>query len=182
MVFWVLPYLSFFLSASNARPPITCLPSATYIFTAPTCTATIIPFEHCALNAEFQYFITLRILLNRGLRGWKEAQIQGEFMDFSIVKFWKGNHTLLFFYPTKIWQFCRTKKLKIEHIGPLLCSTNKTPVSNQSILELLNSKNDNLCKHFVSKQCIIPIHVGFLKLHTWIFIFKPIACNKHVKD
>jgi len=42
------PCLSFFLSASTA---------ATKIFTAPTCTATIIPLELCALNAEIQHFI-----------------------------------------------------------------------------------------------------------------------------
>jgi hypothetical protein len=36
--------LSFFLSVSTA---------ATYIFTAPTCTANIIHFEPSALNAEF---------------------------------------------------------------------------------------------------------------------------------
>jgi hypothetical protein len=29
----------------------------TYIFTAPTCTPTIISLETCALNAEFQHFI-----------------------------------------------------------------------------------------------------------------------------
>jgi hypothetical protein len=45
-VFW--PPLSFFLSASTA---------ATYIFTAPSCTTTIITLEPCALNAEFQHFI-----------------------------------------------------------------------------------------------------------------------------
>ncbi len=44
----VSPCLSFFVSASTA---------ATYIFSAPTCTATIIPLEPCALNAEFQHFI-----------------------------------------------------------------------------------------------------------------------------
>jgi hypothetical protein len=42
------PCLSFFLSASTA---------ATKIFTAPTCTATIIPLELCALNAEIQHFV-----------------------------------------------------------------------------------------------------------------------------
>jgi hypothetical protein len=31
---------------------------AKYIFTAPTCTSTIILFEPCALNAEFQHFDT----------------------------------------------------------------------------------------------------------------------------
>jgi hypothetical protein len=30
---------------------------ATYIFTAPSCTTTIITLEPCALNAEFQHFI-----------------------------------------------------------------------------------------------------------------------------
>jgi hypothetical protein len=31
--------------------------AVTYIFTAPTCTITIITHELCALNAEFQHFI-----------------------------------------------------------------------------------------------------------------------------
>ncbi len=48
----VSPCLCFFLSASTA---------ATQIFTAPTCTATIIPLEPCVLNgeirAQFQHFI-----------------------------------------------------------------------------------------------------------------------------
>ncbi len=39
--------LSFFLTASTA---------ATYIFTAPNCTTTIISLEPCALNAEYQHF------------------------------------------------------------------------------------------------------------------------------
>jgi hypothetical protein len=42
------PVFPFFLSASTA---------VTYIFTAPTCTTTIINPEPRALNAEFQYFI-----------------------------------------------------------------------------------------------------------------------------
>jgi hypothetical protein len=40
--------LTFFLSAST---------TATYIFTAPNCTTTIISLEPCALNAEYQHFI-----------------------------------------------------------------------------------------------------------------------------
>jgi hypothetical protein len=48
VVTWVSSCLSFFLSASTA---------ATYIFTALSCTTTIIPLEPCALNAEFQHFI-----------------------------------------------------------------------------------------------------------------------------
>jgi hypothetical protein len=49
VVNWVSSYLSFFLSACTA---------ATYIFTAPTCTSNVITLEPCALNAEFQHFIT----------------------------------------------------------------------------------------------------------------------------
>ncbi len=48
VVNWVSSPLSFFLSASIA---------ATYIFTAPTCTTTIISLKPCALDAEFQHFI-----------------------------------------------------------------------------------------------------------------------------
>jgi hypothetical protein len=45
---WVSSCLSFLHSASTA---------ATYIFTAPNCTTTIISLEPCGLNAEFQHFI-----------------------------------------------------------------------------------------------------------------------------
>jgi hypothetical protein len=48
LVNWVSRCLSFFLSASIA---------ATYIFTVPTRTTTIVTLELCALNAEFQHFI-----------------------------------------------------------------------------------------------------------------------------
>jgi hypothetical protein len=43
---FILSFL-FFVSASTA---------ATYIFTAPNCTTTIINVEPCALNAEYQHF------------------------------------------------------------------------------------------------------------------------------
>ncbi len=49
MVNWVSSLLSFFLLSTYA--------ATTYIFTAPTCTSTIIILEPCALNAEFQHFI-----------------------------------------------------------------------------------------------------------------------------
>ncbi len=48
VVNWVSSPLSFFMSAFTA---------ATYIFTAPTCTTTIIILKPCALNVEFQHFI-----------------------------------------------------------------------------------------------------------------------------
>ncbi len=67
--------------------------------TTPTCTANIIPLEPCALNAEIQHFVLsfsisywdlikfpyFRIPPQEGLgpRGWKEAQRQGDFADFS---------------------------------------------------------------------------------------------------
>jgi hypothetical protein len=83
VVNWVSACLSFFLSASTA---------ATYIFTAPNCTTTIINLESCALNAEYQHFIPscsiscwdlLKCLYfvdttETGDRGWNEAQRQGE--------------------------------------------------------------------------------------------------------
>jgi hypothetical protein len=73
--------LSFFLSACTA---------VTYIFTATTCTATIISFEPSALNAEFQQFIPNLIkfpyftdTIKRGVWGRKEAERQGDFIDNS---------------------------------------------------------------------------------------------------
>jgi len=68
------PYLSFFCSASTV---------AAYIFTSPTCKATTISLEPCALNADFQHFIPrfnqISLLYGyawkKGL-AWKEAQRQ----------------------------------------------------------------------------------------------------------
>jgi hypothetical protein len=64
--------LSFFLSASTG---------ATYIFTTPTCTATIVT-SNCALAAEFQHFIprfnktslTLQTSLKEGIGGEKRPK------------------------------------------------------------------------------------------------------------
>jgi hypothetical protein len=97
VVNWVSSCLSFFLSASAA---------ATYIFTALTCTTTtIISLEPCALDAEFQHFV-LRCNISywdlikcpyfadsteRGDRGWKEAQRQGEDrVSLWITLLWDG--------------------------------------------------------------------------------------------
>ncbi len=50
MLNWVSPCISLlFLSASTVV--------GGYIFTAPTCTATIMSLQPCALNAHFQHFI-----------------------------------------------------------------------------------------------------------------------------
>jgi hypothetical protein len=55
--------LSFILCFLFPERPST---AATYIFTAPTCTTTIITLEPCALNVEFQHllprFITISLL------------------------------------------------------------------------------------------------------------------------
>ncbi len=62
-----LSFIPSFLSASTA---------ATYIFTAPTYTTTIITLELCPLNAEFQHFILrfnkVSLPLKGGIRGWKQ--------------------------------------------------------------------------------------------------------------
>jgi len=68
MVSRVSPCFSFFLSASTA---------ATYIFTVPTCTATIIPLEPCALNAEIQYFV-LRFNKISSLTDTTKREARGE--------------------------------------------------------------------------------------------------------
>ncbi len=73
---WVSSCLSFFLGTFTA---------ATCICTAPNYTTTIISLEPCALNAGYQHFILRFIKMSllsdtteRGYRGWKEAQRQGE--------------------------------------------------------------------------------------------------------
>jgi hypothetical protein len=83
VVNWVSSCLSFFLSASTA---------ASYIFTSLNYTIAIISLGPRALNAEFQHFIVscnisywdlvkylyFVDITERGDRGWKEAQRQGE--------------------------------------------------------------------------------------------------------
>jgi hypothetical protein len=74
--------------------------AASYIFTAPTCTTTIITLEPCVLNAEFHHFIPRfnKISLlrkydwKRGLGakteetgGETEGETEGDFMDNSNV-------------------------------------------------------------------------------------------------
>jgi hypothetical protein len=60
---------------------------------------TVIPVEPCALNAEIQHFVLscniscwdlikfpyFTDTTKRGVRGWKEAQRQGEFADISVI-------------------------------------------------------------------------------------------------
>ncbi len=80
----IWPPLPFFLSASIA---------ATYIFTAPTCTTTILHYytdlEPYALIAEFQHFIprfnkTSSLCgPHSGDRGWKEVQRHDNFKENS---------------------------------------------------------------------------------------------------
>ncbi len=56
--------------------------AATYIFTAPTCTTTIIALEPCALYAKFEHFILrfnkislrLQIPLKEGIGGEREGE------------------------------------------------------------------------------------------------------------
>jgi len=68
--------LSCFFSASSA---------ATYVFTVPTCTTTIITLEPCALNAEFQHFIlrfnkfSLLCRLKDGIEGEREDDFTHNF-------------------------------------------------------------------------------------------------------
>ncbi len=83
VVNWVSSCLSFFLSASTA---------ATYIFSALPYTITIISLQPCALNADFEHFLLSCSIsywdlikcpyfadtTERGDRGWKEVQRQGE--------------------------------------------------------------------------------------------------------
>jgi hypothetical protein len=77
VVNWVSSCLSLSLSASTA---------ATYIFTAPKCTTTVISLEHRTLNAEFQHFILscsilcwdlIKMSLLCGYR-WERESIGGE--------------------------------------------------------------------------------------------------------
>ncbi len=80
---WPRP-LSYFMSTSTLLA---------YIFTAPTCTTTIITLKPCALYAEFQhcipkFYIKLPYfadLTQRGDRGWQEAQRQGDLKENSTI-------------------------------------------------------------------------------------------------
>jgi hypothetical protein len=73
--------LSFILSFVFCRAST----AATYIFTAPTCTITIITLEPCALKCWVSYWDLIKFhyfayTTERGdrIRGWKQAQRQGE--------------------------------------------------------------------------------------------------------
>jgi len=68
MVNWTSPCLCSFFSASSV---------AVNIFSAPTCKATIINLEPCALNAEFQHFI-LRFNKISLLYGYPQRRVWGE--------------------------------------------------------------------------------------------------------
>ncbi len=79
-------YISFFLDACT---------TITYIFTAPTCTSTIIILEPCALSVEFHISytslinnFTLRIPLKERIGAKAEeigGEIGGDFLDNFIV-------------------------------------------------------------------------------------------------
>jgi hypothetical protein len=63
----------------------------TYNFTGPTCTITITTLETCALILSFSFsypdlikFPYFADLIQRGDRGWKEAQRQGDITENSI--------------------------------------------------------------------------------------------------
>ncbi len=62
--------------------------AATYIFTAPTCTTTIITLDPCALNAEFQCFIPrfINISLVCGPDFKGEGGMEEYFGTLSITK------------------------------------------------------------------------------------------------
>ncbi len=117
-----------------------------YIFTAPTCKDTIISFEPCALNADFQHSIPRfnKIIIlygypwKKGL-GWEEAQRHGDFTNnFSIYTYMPQN---IFMGPCKYtWQIftlasCKCKiyiytlqlgKCKCENFGHV--SVNDLPL------------------------------------------------------
>ncbi len=72
---------------------------AAYIFTAPTCKATIISLESCALNADFQSIsfpdlIKFPYFMDTPWKkslGWKEAQREGDFTNnFNIYTLFKN--------------------------------------------------------------------------------------------
>jgi hypothetical protein len=97
---------------------------AAYIFTAPTCKATIISVEHCALNADFQHFIPRfnKISLiygypwKKGL-GRKEAERQDDFTNnFNIYTYAYMPQNIYIESCKCIWQIftsalCNSKKI-----------------------------------------------------------------------
>jgi hypothetical protein len=64
--------------------------AATYIFTAPTCTTTIVTLEPCALNAEFQHFIlrfNKKFLLSFTTERGDSGEREGDFThNFNVWK------------------------------------------------------------------------------------------------
>ncbi len=142
--FWISPcvwpnsgFWSIFLSASTA---------ATYIFTAPNCTSTIISLEPCTANAEYQRFILscsisywdlLKCLYfadttEWGDRGWKEGQRQGE--DRVTLHITLISHVQISRFLGEIWQLRGYKKRKkFENYTNKGSSTHTPTISAASI-------------------------------------------------
>jgi hypothetical protein len=90
----------------------------TYIFTALTCTTTIISLKPCAWNAEFQHFIMrfnkISLLCKyhwkEGTRGWKHGPTQSDFTYNSNMSrvFWKILFNKTMGAMSKLESFSRT--------------------------------------------------------------------------
>jgi hypothetical protein len=81
-------------------------------------------------------------------------------MDFSIVKFFKGKHVLLFFFTQQKSSIFAEPKKHQQVINPSwICSIQRMIICVVTL------------QHFVSKQCIIAIRVGFSSIaHMHIHI------------
>jgi hypothetical protein len=119
--------------------------AATYIFTAPKCTTTIISLEHCALNAGYQHFILRRRLIKnvfyfaadtitekRGIGGERRPKDKGEDRVTSL------RITLIFVQPTNtllqhLWQkqLTQTQHPKI-HSNLFLCPLHPSSTSKKA--------------------------------------------------
>ncbi len=110
MVNWVSSYLFFFLSASTAI-------------------TTIISLQPCALNAEFQHFLIkfpyLADTTERGVRGWKQAQRQGDFTDNSI------DHNK---FRLKVWVHLNSVMLFITDQGNSYITSSTVPFLNRKLM------------------------------------------------
>ncbi len=126
-------------------------------FIAPTRTATIIPLEPCALNAEIQHFVLsfsisywdlikfpyFVVTTKRGVRGWKEAQRQNEnrvilwilhiVKEVVVLKFFSSIRSII--HPVQLKVFCDSPSSCCSNL--LLLSTEAAfPVPLSQMLHL----------------------------------------------
>ncbi len=162
---WVSYRLSSFLSASTA---------ATYIFTAPNSTTTIVSLEPCALNAEFQHFILRFIKISLLYRyRWKRGQ--------GVKGGPKTGWSRGYFTENSIIQWILSLANALSQVTPSELSTSlalpwpgayfRTPHVCSITLLLFRLEwficDFNQCKMYIGRSAMIPRFYFHLRCWSW---------------